>query len=84
MHFKFLTVITALAVCCHGKTCIQETSKRTGTSIVSTSDVGLLYSDAVTSDYRLAKVEVMTTRSGELTGIQLTLSTYSPSGAVRL
>ena len=84
MIYNILKVISALSVCCLSKTCIQETTKRTGTKLVSTSDVGLLYSDSITSDYKLAKVEVMTTRSGELTGIQLTLSTYSNSGAVRL
>ena len=79
-----LVVVAVLCWVVGGRTCIQESSKRTGTGEVTISDVGALYTEAITSEHRLAKIDVMTSRSGELNGIQLTLSTYSDSGAVRL
>ena len=53
-------IIAALCWTSHGKTCIQESSKRTGTGEVTISDVGTLYTEAITSEHRLAKIDVMT------------------------
>ena len=44
----------------------------------------MLYSEEVTSEHRLAKIDFMTSTTGELNGIRLTLSTYGDSGMVRL
>ena len=62
-------LLTTLVLSTRGKTCIEESAERTGTGDVTISDVGILYSEDITSEHRLAKVDFMTSSSGELTGI---------------
>ena len=70
MITKLVTICTIyLFYFVSGNICIQESSERTGTEEISVSDIGTLYSDEITSNHQLAKIDVMTRNSGELTGI---------------